>query len=257
MKRIGLWIMIGMCILIGSTPKVKAAHYEVRELIPIEVETTVVTSVFSYKNLMYFDGKVQFAGIKNLTHETHPVTISIGLFNKDKKNIGTINFCSADTLDGKEERAYVIRVGEEYLGTTSTIADIKYISILGDNDKCRTSGSTENLGQTVEEIGMAKNGQLDTKASLLVNVMIVLGVIVVGIFLYSALFTKSYQNMDGNQVRKGYNKINKKMRERREAILRNTPPPAPQPITDKPEEIIQKEEQAKMGQETDLHNLYK
>ena len=236
---------------------VKAAHYEVRELIPSDVVTTVVTQRFSYKDLMYTDGKVQFAGIKNLTYDERPVSISIGVFNKNKKNIGTVNFCSADTLSSKEERAYVIRIGEEYLGESNTVDEIKYIAVLSDNEGCRTTGSTENLGQTVEEIGMAKNTQIDTKTSLLLNVLLVLGGTLLAIYLYLALFTRSYQNMDGDSVRKGYKKINKKMKLRREAALRNAPKEEPKPITDKPEEIQLQEEQASKETETDLHNLYK
>ena len=46
-----------------------------------------------------------FKGIKNQKEEAKPISISIGLFDSKKENIGTINYCT-DTLQAKEEKPY-------------------------------------------------------------------------------------------------------------------------------------------------------
>ena len=131
MKRIFKSLIILIALLI--TVPVNAANYEVKELIPVNVETSVFTDHFSYSGFYYNDNEMEdkslknnfiiFKGIRNITKEDRPVTVTIGLFDKDEKNIGTINYCSKNDktsivagtiLKPKEEKAYVIEVNKKY-----------------------------------------------------------------------------------------------------------------------------------------------
>jgi hypothetical protein len=53
MKKIKLLLLV---ILLFSVIDTKAANYEIKELIPVNIETTIVTKNFSYKNF-YYNGK--------------------------------------------------------------------------------------------------------------------------------------------------------------------------------------------------------
>ena len=97
-----------------------AANYEMKELIPVDtMEAEALKNNF-----------IIFGGIKNLRDEDSPVSISIGIFDEDKKNIGTINYCStndktsavAETiLKPDEERSYVIEVNKKVLAPDKTV----------------------------------------------------------------------------------------------------------------------------------------
>ena len=256
MKRLVKILIIVMTFFI--TKNVYAANYEIRELIPVDTKTTIVTKNFSYRDFSYSNGSINFTSIKNLTDEKKKISISIGLFNENKKNIGTINYCDS-TLDSKQEKSHKIEVTNKYLGKDYEIKDIKYISVLGDNIKCRTTGYDEFIGQTVQEIGMAKNKTLDSKTELLIKILsIVFGVLFI-LFIYKLLFTKSYQNFDGSDIRQGYKKYNKELKEQREYEARVNPPAPKEVKKIKTDEVLMQEEKAKNEDKsgTDLHNLYK
>lgn len=263
--------------IIGVIP-VRAANYDLRELIPVNVETTIVTDNFSYKDFYYNDNELEadtlnnnfiiFKSIENLTTEERPVSISIGLFDSDKKNIGVINYCSSKDetsvmagtiLKSKEEKSYVIEVSKKNLADQKTVKDIKYISVLSDNINCNTRGSLDQVGRTVEEIAVAKNKTLDSQSELLITVMSVIGIALVALFLYKFLFTTAYQNVDGSEVRNGYRKYNQELAKERERELRRNPPKEKEPVKVKSDEVLQQEEAARNEDKsgTDLHNLYK
>ena len=272
-------VLLSLLVLIGfSILPVNAANYELRELIPVNTETTIVTKNFSYKDFYYNDNKTEaealhnnfviFKGIKNLTTEEKPVTISIGIFDKDKKNIGIINYCSSKDktsvvagtlLKSKEEKSYVIEVNKKYLADGKTVKDVKYISILSDNINCNTGGTLDSVGRTVEEIGIPKNRTLDSQTQLLLTIMSIIGLVLLVLFLYKFLFTSAFQNFNGDDVRIGYKKYNKELKEQREYEARVNPPKEKEPIKVKTDEQILQEEKAahedKSG--TDLHNMYK
>lgn len=256
MKKVLKVLIIVMTLFI--TKNVYAANYEIRELIPTDIKTTIVTNNFSYREFSYSDGTIYFTSIKNLSDEKKKVSISIGLFNKNKKNIGTINYCGNE-LDSKAEGKFQIEVTNKYLGKDYELKDIKYISVLGDNIKCRTSGHDEFIGQTVEEIGITKNTTTDDKTDLLIKILaIVFGALLL-LFIYRLLFTRAYQNFDGNDLRQGYKKYNKELQEQREYEARVNPPAPKEVKKIKTDEVLMQEEKAanedKTG--TDLHNLYK
>jgi len=256
MKKIVKILVI--LLLLVVTKNVYAANYKIKELIPLKIKTTVVTKNFSYRKFQYNEGKIEFEGIKNLTDKDIPITISIGLFNKDKKNIGTINYCDY-TIKSKEEATYEIDVTKDYLGKDYSISDIKYISVLGDNINCRTTGSDEYIGQTVEEIGYAKNSTIDSDTSLTIKILSIVGGVIFLIFIYNLLFTRTYENVDGSDVRQGYRRVNEDLKKEREEELRRNPPKPKEVKKVKTDEVLKQEEEASKEDKsaTDLHNLYK
>jgi len=256
MKKIVKILVI--LLLLVVTKNVYAANYKIKELIPLKIKTTVVTKNFSYRKFQYNEGKIEFEGIKNLTDKDIPITISIGLFNKDKKNIGTINYCDY-TIKSKEEATYEIDVTKDYLGKDYSVSDIKYISVLGDNINCRTTGSDEYIGQTVEEIGYAKNSTIDSDTSLTIKILSIVGGVIFLIFIYNLLFTRTYENVDGSDVRQGYRRVNEDLKKEREEELRRNPPKPKEVKKVKTDEVLKQEEEASKEDKsaTDLHNLYK
>lgn len=255
MKRIiRVFLVLLICL---SVKNVYAANYSVKELIPLNVKTSIHTDNFSYKG-MHCDGYgVYFTSIKNLTEDNMPISVSIGLFDKDKKNIGTINYCN-NTLQSKEEREFFIDVSSKYIGKGKKQKDIKYIAVLGDNINCRIDGSTDYIGQKIDNLGVSSGGELDSKTQLFLYIVIILVGAFVVLIVYKLLFTKSYRNVDGKEVRDAYDDINRELREMREEEEKNrVAPPLKEP--DKPIEILEQEEEARNEDKsgTDLHNLYK
>ena len=153
MKRIIMFITILVITLVSQN--VYAANYNIKELIPVNAHTTIGTNNFRYIDFYYNDNEMEadglknnfiiFSKIKNVSDEKRAVTVSIGLFDKDKKNIGTINYCSSKDktsvvagteLNPDEEKSYVIEVNKKYLADKKTVKDLKYIIILRYNTKC-------------------------------------------------------------------------------------------------------------------------
>ena len=66
MKKI-ITLIITFLILMTAY-NIQAANYELKELIPIDRKTTIVTKKFSYKQLYYDSNsnKIHFEGIKNI-----------------------------------------------------------------------------------------------------------------------------------------------------------------------------------------------
>lgn len=258
MKKI---ISILILLLFILSKNVYAANYELKELIPEKIETTIVTNNFSYRKFSYNgEGYINFKSIKNLREEELPISISIGLFDKDKKNIGTINYCSKENLlAAKEEKGFSIPITKEYLGDGFKIKEIKYIAVLDDNITCKTEGKDYYIGQTVERIGEAKNTTFDSHETLFFTVIGIVGGVLLLLFLYSFMFTNSYENMDGEDVRIGYKKYNKELEDDRERELRMHPPKPKPKEKIKSDEVLEQEKKAQEEDKTgtDLHNLYK
>ena len=271
--------LITLILILTITIPVQAANYELKELIPVNTSTTIVTNNFSYKEFYYNDNELEasslrnnfiiFEGIKNISEKDLPVSISVGLFDKDKKNIGTVNYCSsadktsvvAETVLKKdEEKSYVIEVNKKYLADKKTVQDIEYIAVLNDNINCRTHGSQDFVGMTVEEIGMKKNSIIDSNTEFLIKILTVIGIVFLIIFLYRFLFTNRFRNFDGEDVRQEFAYRNKELKNKREYIARTSPPKEKPVVKTKEDYIKQQEtlEEAKENQEqSDLHNFYK
>ena len=278
MKRLLKTFIFLLTILIINN--VYAANYELRELIPIDIETTIVTDHFSYQSFHYQSKDENditnkshylfFDNIKNISDKDLPVSISVALFDRERKNIGTINYCTSEKIENqehpqilksKEEMPFIIEITDEFLGKGKTLDDVKYISILSENINCRhKTGKDEYLGQTVEEIGIGKNTQIGSTAESLIQLLLFCGFLLLVLFLYKYLFTSAYQNMDGSDVRQEYAYINKRLKNKREKDLRENPPTEPPKKDNKSDKIRQEEaiEGSKEHKEkTDLHNMYK
>lgn len=251
-----------LLILLGLLQPVKASNYEFRELIPSGTQTTIRGETFLYKGLSYKNGLVRFETIKNNSKEKKALSISIGLFDESKKNIGTINYCSQEqSLDTKESKdSFIIDVKGTNLEDGKSYKDVKYISILGENISCRLDGSKDYIGQTVEQIGMPKNTQLSDSAMLIVNIFKYILIAIIGIFIYKYLFTNAYRNVDGEDVRQEYAYINKELQRERDRELKRNPPKPKEIKPNKSPEIIEQERiqnKKDLEDDSDLHNFYK
>ena len=160
-----------LCILFLSfTLNVEASEYGLYQLIPVNSDATVETENFVYSNFYYNDNEMQanalksnhviFSSIKNISKEERPISISIGVFDKDKKNIGIVNYCSSNekysllptSIKSGEEMAYSVGVMSKHIVDGRNITEVKYIAVLGDNADCKMAGTSEGEGMTVEEM---------------------------------------------------------------------------------------------------------
>ena len=210
-----------------------------------------------------------FSKIKNVSDEKKAVTVSIGLFDKDKKNIGTINYCSSKDktsvvagteLNPDEEKSYVIEVNKKYLADKKTVKDIEYISILSDNPNCTIGSSLDFVGQTVDEIGQIKNTGLSDDAELLIKILTGIGVVTIIIFVYNFMFSTRYKNFNGEDVRQEYSYINKELEAKRKYDSIHNPTPPKEVKEVKTQEVKAQEERENSNankESSDLHNFYK
>lgn len=277
MKRIIFFITILVITLVSQN--VYAANYNIKELIPVNNHTTIGTNNFRYIDFYYNDNEMEadglknnfiiFSKIKNVSDEKKAVTVSIGLFDKDKKNIGTINYCSTKDktsvvagteLNPDEEKSYVIEVNKKYLADKKTVKDIEYISILSDNPNCTTGSSLDFVGQTVDEIGQIKNTGLSDDAELLIKILTGIGVVAIIIFVYNFMFSTRYKNFNGEDVRQEYSYINKELEAKRkyDAIHNPTPPKKVKEVKTQGVKAQEERENSNANKESsDLHNFYK
>ena len=277
MKRIIMFITIFVITLVSQN--VYAANYNIKELIPVNAHTTIGTNNFRYIDFYYNDNEMEadglknnfiiFSKIKNVSDEKKAVTVSIGLFDKDKKNIGTINYCSSKDktsvvagteLNPDEEKSYVIEVNKKYLADKKTVKDIEYISILSDNPNCTTGSSLDFVGQTVDEIGQIKNTGLSDDAELLIKILTGIGIVVIIIFVYNFMFSTRYKNFNGEDVRQEYSYINKELEAKRKYDSIHNPTPPKEVKAVKTQEVKAQEERENNNankESSDLHNFYK
>ena len=249
MKRmIRVLLVLLVCF---SFKTVYAENYKLRELIPYNVDTTIHTDNFSYKGIRFDEKGVHFNGIKNLTNEKLPISVSVGLFDKKGINIGTINYCGS-SLEGKQELSFLLRFGKGQLGKNKKIRDIKYIAVLGDNINCRNGGSKDYLGQSVDKLGIIHENKLDSQTEIFLSILTIVAGIVLIVIIYKLIFTRAYRNIDGNEVRESFDEINRELKELKEQENnKDIELLEPESI-----EILEPEEDKK-EEETDLHNLYK
>ena len=203
MKKL-ITILILFITLI-SIKNVNAANYELKELIPAGIKTTIVTKHFSYRQLYYDQttNEINFGSIKNIYDTELPLSISIGLFDENQRNVGFIHYCEKDNnlVAAGAEIPFSIAVTSEYLGEKKTKDDIKYIAVLEDNYTCKTDKSQIYVGQKVDDIGSYYGGEMSESSKLTIQIIIFIGSAILIIFLYQFLFTNKFKNMDGNEVR--------------------------------------------------------
>ena len=267
MKKIVLSLIVIITLL--ATLPVHADNYSVKELIPVDIQTSVHTSNFIYKGMYYNANKADadttkrntiiFREIQNVSDEAKPLSISIALFDEKRKNIGTIHICEG-SLAVKQGVPYEIPVTKEFLGDGFKATDVKYIAVLSDNPTCRNrTGKDEYIGQKIDEIGMKKNNQLNTQEKNTISVYLVIGGALLAAFLYAFMFTNKYKNMDGEDVRQGYAYKNQELEQERQRELKLHPPKPPEKIQEKTDEVLRQEQQEANSDKTntDLHNMFK
>lgn len=203
MKKL-ITILILFITLI-SIKNVNAANYELKELIPVGIKTTIVTKHFSYRQFYYDQAtnEITFGSIKNIFDTELPLSISIGLFDENKRNVGIVHFCEKDNnlIAAGAEIPFSIQVTSDYLGEKKTKDDIKYIAVLEDNYTCKIDKSQIYVGQKVDDIGSYYGGEMSDSSKLTIQIICFIGGFLLVIFLYQFLFTNKFKNMDGNEVR--------------------------------------------------------
>ena len=275
-------LLIGIIILISflSLP-VYAEDYDLYQLIPINKHANVETDHFIYKDFYYNDNEMQreslhnnhiiFKEIINKSDEVLPVTISIGFFDKDKKNIGTLNYCgtkeditfAAKEIGPEATIPYSMVVMKTDLLDKKDLKDIAYIAVLGENRTCSTGKVAENGGRTVEEI---REGNPTNKSSLDLDSQTknFLYAVVGGIILLVLFFwfrSASTGGMTRDEVIREQYKL-----KHQQNLQNREPQPVQEPIPEKTveepkptqEETLLEEAPKEEHQEnTDLMNLFK
>ena len=174
MKKIGK-ILLLLVLLFCFYYNVDAKDYNVKELISISDTATVKTDTFTYNNIKYVPlaegakyAKFNFESVVNNTDKSIPVSIDILLFDKDKKNIGYVTYCSKKDyssdyanfeLKGKATTAFSINIEKRYFVVVDEkkeifkeAKDISYYSVYDENVYCHIGGYDKYKGLTLEEI---------------------------------------------------------------------------------------------------------
>lgn len=148
---------------------VNAVDYNPYDSIPItSVNANIKTKTFNYNGVTYNNALDEtnstyfsFAGIYNNTNKKIPVTITIGLFDYEGKNIGTIFYCTKRDYDSKysglEVRAnssapFKISAKKKYFVDNRSANEIASYAILSDNKDCEAAGFHKYKGLTLTEI---------------------------------------------------------------------------------------------------------
>lgn len=198
MKKIKKLFFIMLFFIILSFDDVKAIQYEIGDLIPIdEMAVSVVTDNFEYNNFSYNDNSITFSSIKNLSDKKIPVSISIGFFDSEKKNVGIINYCSTEEYDSdysgfelssQESTNFSIQVKDKYFNAPEDKEKIVYMGIIDDNQYCKIGGATNYIGKTMEQIHNKESIEA-TNANIIEDFMKFIGVgvivfVLVGLIMY-------------------------------------------------------------------------
>lgn len=147
---------------------VDAMQYKTVEIFPVSESATVTTETFTYTDFIYVPalegrryGTIDFKSITNKTDKTIPVSVNILMFDKNKKNIGFLTYCSEKDISGdygqmkikpNATSEFSINVSDTYFVEGKTAKDIGYLAVLDDNKYCHIGGYTNYAGMTIEEI---------------------------------------------------------------------------------------------------------
>lgn len=261
-KIINILSILVIVVLTITTKEVFADNYKMMELIPHDKKVTIRGDNFLYKDIEFKNARINIGQIKNISDEDKKITISLAFFDEDKNNITIINYCSNDEVLAPKQTKdnYEISIDVSKLAENKKIKDIKYYAVLSENKSCRLGGEKEFVGRKIDQINKIGDSELPTGAKLLLNVIkVVIGLLVV-FFLYKLLFTSSYDNMNGDDVRKEFKYINKeKERERNKKTFINQNVKEEKKPT-KSEKVLaqEKEENNKeKNKDSDLQNMYK
>ena len=251
-----------------SFTSVYAANYEMKELIPLNVKTTITTNKLSYRQFYYSYSDedstnnhiLYFDSIKNLSDEDLPISITVALFDRNKKNISVVNYCDSDKLKGKEEVPFKIQFKNTDVPDDRSLDEVHYYAVWDINENCHTDVVFDFVGRPPEKVGVILDNSVDEKTKLFARIMLLVAGFIVLLFLYKFLFTNSYNNMNGDDVRRGYDDLNDDLKAQREYDAIHNPPPEKEVKKPKTDEVLrqEQEEAAKANQDaSDLHNFYK
>lgn len=143
-------------------------------LVGIGETTSFSTDNFDYSNISFVSvvdstnnyGAFNIETVTNKSNKTLPISIDILLFDKNKKNIGYLTYCTDRDysssyaqykLKPNTSSAIAIMVSKKYFIDNVTSADLGYYAVYDDNIYCHVGGYTKYKGLTLEEI---KNGNV-------------------------------------------------------------------------------------------------
>ena len=99
MKKFFVLLMALFCLSV--IPVDAAEEVNVNVLYPVSSSYNVITEHFNYENVIYnpvLDGNgnttITIGKVYNSINKRVPISIRIGLFDSEKKNIGVVNYCS-------------------------------------------------------------------------------------------------------------------------------------------------------------------
>lgn len=166
MKRIIMIILLGIISLISVDTY--AMQYKTVEIFTANEEATVKTDTFTYTNFVYVPAKVgskygmvEFEEITNNTDKLIPISINLLMFDKNKKNIGFITYCSTKDISsdysqmkikGNAKSPFSITVTDTYFVEGYEAKDISYFAVLDENEYCHIGGYDKYRGLTIEQI---------------------------------------------------------------------------------------------------------
>ena len=263
MKRIvKIMNILLVFVFVLSSKSVYADSYKMMELIPKDKKVTIRGDQLLYKDIEIKEGNIVIGQIKNITDEKKSITISIGLFGSDRRNITIVNYCSTeDALEtnGVTEN-YQIPIDEDKFDKDKTLGDVKYYAIIGENKSCRLGGAKEYVGEKISRINRLGNNALPSSVTMLLNIVkyFIIGFVI--LFLYKFLFTGAYRNVDGEDMRADFAYINKQKeigRERERKLHPKKPKTIKQTKSDKVLAQEKKESAHENKDDSNLHNFYK
>ena len=180
------FFVVLLALLCFSVIPVEALEEDtnVNVLYPVSSSFNVVTEYFNYENLVYnpnldVNGNttISIGKVHNSASKKVPVSIRVGLFDSEQKNIGVVNYCSTrDTesdysykmLLADQEIAFYVKVSEKKnIAKGKKLEDVAYIAVLDDNNDCSRDGmENKYVGLTIDEI---VDGQVSSKVEKLLK----------------------------------------------------------------------------------------
>lgn len=262
MKKIITLIIFLLSIL---RPNVYADNYDMRELVPKDIQTSVSGEKLFYKNIKYDNGTFTMEYIRNNTYEDLAATVTIIVFDKDKLSIGVINYCDKDKVIASKTnfKDIVISTDSGSFAKGKSYKDIEFYAVYNENTTCKQNNYSDYFGKKIEDIGTINHYDVNenTDADYLIYILGAVGVVIFGLFLYKFLFTNSFRDMNGDDTRKAYEKVNEENLLAKEAKDRDV-----QAAVKKQKEaeakVKEKEHNEIYGESTktegnDLENMYK
>lgn len=147
---------------------VSAKEYSIKEYIPVEDASSVNTDLFYYQNMKFVfhvNSKglalITFDSIDNHSNKKVPISINLLLFDKDKKNIGYLTYCSDKDIESDyanfkieplQSHVFAINLTNIYFTKDKSSDDLKYVVVFDENPYCQIGGYARYEGKTLDQI---------------------------------------------------------------------------------------------------------